>query len=79
MRTRAIHPGDLVLVDRRGRRFYARVGGLERAGVLAIEPLDRRVSYRSAKAREVVDHWAHARGDRDERPSRAQLALEVLG
>ena len=79
MRTRAIHPGDVVLVAHLGRLFYAKVVGHERAGVLAVEPLDRRVSYRSAKAREVLDHWAHARGDRDERPSRAQLQLEVLG
>jgi hypothetical protein len=25
VRTRAIHPGDLVLVSKRDRRFYARV------------------------------------------------------
>ena len=78
VRTRAIHPGDLVLVDRRGRLFYAKVAGLEQAGVLAIEPLERRVTYRTAKAREVVDHWAHSRADRDERPPSAQLRLEVL-
>jgi hypothetical protein len=76
VRTRAIHPGDLVLVNRLGRLFYARVSGLERAGVLALEPLDRRVTYRTARAREIVDHWSHARADRDERPSRAQLRLE---
>ena len=77
MRARGIHSGDLVLVNRLGRLFYAKVGGLERAGVLAVEPLDRRVSYRTAKAREVVDHWSHARLG-GERPSRAQLQLEVV-
>ncbi len=76
MRTRAIHPGDLVLVNRLGRLFYARVGGVERSGVLAVEPLDRRVTYRTAKAREIVDHWSHRGMNRDDRPSRAQLALD---
>jgi hypothetical protein len=78
MRTRAIHAGDLVLVDRLGRVFYAKVLGSERAGVLTIQPLDRRVSYRSARAREVVDHWAHLREDRAERPPAAQLQLDGL-
>ncbi len=77
MRTRAIHPGDVVLVSHLGRVFYAKVAALERAGVLAVEPLDRRVSYRTAKAREVVDHWAHSALGRDERPPVAQLQLEV--
>jgi hypothetical protein len=66
-----------VLVDHLGRVFYARVAGLQRAGVLVIEPLDRRVSYRSARAREVIDHWAHAGRAGEERPSGAQLQLEV--
>lgn len=44
-----------------------------------IEPLDRRVSYRSAKAREVVDHWAHSTVGHDERVPVAQLRLEVAG
>jgi hypothetical protein len=77
VRTRGIHTGDLVLINRLGRIFYAKVGGLERAGVLAIEPLDRRVTYRTAKAREIVDHWSHSRLGLDTRPSRAQLQLEV--
>jgi hypothetical protein len=77
VRTRAIHAGDLILVNRLGRVFYAKVDGLLQAGVLAIEPLDRRVSYRSAKAREVVDHWAHSTVGRDDRVPVAQLRLEV--
>jgi hypothetical protein len=44
VRTCAIHPGDLVLVDRLGRVFYAKVLGAERAGVLSVQPLDRRVT-----------------------------------
>jgi hypothetical protein len=45
--------------------------------VLAIEPLDRRVTYRSAKAREVIDHWTHSTLGHDERVPVAQLQLEV--
>jgi hypothetical protein len=78
MRTRGIHPGDLVLVDRLGRVFYAKVLGAERAGVLAVQPLDRRITYRSAKAREVLDHWAHTRPSPDERPPKTQLTLDGL-
>ena len=54
MRLRAVHPGDVVLANHKGRVFYARVVGHERAGVLRVEPLERHVTYRSVKAREVV-------------------------
>lgn len=79
MRTRAIQPGDLVLVNHKGRLYYAKVVGLGQAGVLQVEPLDRRLSYRSARAREIVDHWTHARPDRSDRPSSDQPPLEGFG
>jgi hypothetical protein len=78
MRLRSVQPGDVVLVNHKGRVFYARVAGHERVGVLRIEPLERNVTYRSVKAREVVDHWTHATSGRDERPPDAQLAFEGL-
>jgi hypothetical protein len=78
MRLRAVHPGDVVLANHKGRIFYARVVGHERAGVLRVEPLERHVTYRSVKAREVVDHWTHAAAGRDERPPDAQLAFDGL-
>jgi len=71
----AIAPGDLVLVDRGGRVFYARVLGRERGGHLTIEPLDRQVRARSAPVR-VVDHWAPASGR--PRPVPGQLQLDDL-
>jgi hypothetical protein len=43
-----------------------------------VEPLERHVTYRSVKAREVVDHWTHAAAGRDERPPDAQLAFDGL-
>jgi hypothetical protein len=52
-----------VLADRKGRRFFAIVidkGHRE----LEVEPIDRRVTYRHIKAREVVEIW-HKRRSRN--------------
>lgn len=57
MRLEGIESGDIVEIDRLGRRFHALVSG-NAPGGLAIQPLDRRVSYRSCRAREVVAHWS---------------------
>lgn len=57
MRLEGIQDGDIVEVDRLGRRFHALVMA-NTAGGLSIQPLDRRVSYRSCRAHEVVAHWA---------------------
>jgi hypothetical protein len=54
---------DLVLVSKRGRQFLAVV--TRRAdGRLQFEPVDRRVSYREATAREVIGHWRKAANSR---------------
>lgn len=78
MRTRPIASGDLVLVNKRGRLFYARVLGTGINGGLSLEPLDRRITWRQATAREVIDHWTRARRDPAERPDSAQMAFEDL-
>ena len=57
MRLEGIETGDIVEVDRLGRRFHALVSG-NAPGGLSIQPLDRKVTYRSCRAREVVGHWA---------------------
>jgi hypothetical protein len=57
MRLEGIESGDIVEIDRMVRRFHALVSGAAPGG-LAIQPLDRRVTYRSCRAREVVAHWA---------------------
>jgi hypothetical protein len=57
MRLEGIVTGDIVEVDRLGRRFHALVSGNAPDG-LAIHPLDRKITYRSCRAREVVGHWA---------------------
>ena len=51
-----VGPGDIVLADRKGRRFYAIViARCERE--LEVDPIDRRVTYRRVKAREVLGIW----------------------
>ncbi len=60
MKLASIGPGDVVLVSKGGRRFYAKVVGVSK-GVVRVEPIERGISYRHASARELVDHWRHAR------------------
>jgi hypothetical protein len=56
----AVKAGDIVLADRKGRRFYAIV--TERlARELEVEPIDRRVTYRHVRAREVIGIWRKSR------------------
>jgi hypothetical protein len=73
MRTRAIKAGDLVMIDKRGRVFYARVVEIEAKGGVSVAPLDRRISWRHATAREIVDHWMHTHHGRAED---GQMSLE---
>ena len=62
--SKGIGSGDIVLVDKRGRRFHALVTELEQLESgrfeLALRPLDSRVSWRSASVREVVEVWRRA-------------------
>ena len=68
----ALKGGDIVLCDRKGRRFYAIV--VERhERELEVEPIDRRVTYRRVKAREVIGDLAQE--PRAERPVRKPLAV----
>jgi len=57
MRLEGIRTGDIVEVDRLGRRFHALVTGHAQGG-LSLQPLDRRITYRSCRAHDVVAHWA---------------------
>ena len=60
MKLASIGRGDLVLVSKGGRRFHARVLEVSR-GTVRLEPIERGISYRHASARELLDHWRHAR------------------
>jgi hypothetical protein len=80
MRLEGIHTGDIVEVDRKGRRFHAIVTGTAPGG-LAIQPTDRRVNYYSCRSREVVGHWVKRGRPRPTseplRPSSRQLQIEL--
>ena len=62
--SKGIAPGDIVEVDKKGRRFHAIVVELEQGESgrfhLSVRPLDSRISYRQATVREVVAVWRRA-------------------
>ena len=63
--SKGIGAGDIVLVDKKGRRFHALVTELEQLESgrfeLVVRPLDSRISWRTASVREVVEVWRRAR------------------
>ena len=63
--SKGIGAGDIVLVDKRGRRFHALVTELEQLESgrfeLVVRPLDSRISWRTASVREVVEVWRKVR------------------
>jgi hypothetical protein len=63
--SKGIAPGDIVEVDKKGRRFHALVKTIEQDAKgyyhLELHPFDRRVSYRQATVREVVTVWRRVR------------------
>ena len=65
MTSKGIGRGDIVEVDRKGRRFYAVVTGIEQRATgrfdLDVRPLDSRISYRRATVRDVVTVYRRAR------------------
>jgi hypothetical protein len=63
MRTTSINAGDIVHSEIRGQGFYARVVDKTDDG-LAVEPLDRRVTFRNVTARQIVGHYRKAKGSR---------------
>jgi len=82
MRLEGIQRGDIVEVDRKGRRFYAIVTGAAPGG-LALAPTDRRVNYYTCRSREVIGHWAkRGRPRASDEPllaSPRQLQMELSG
>jgi hypothetical protein len=62
--SKGIGPGDIVEVDKKGRRFHALVVELEQGESgrfhLFVRPLDTRISYRQATVREVIAVWRRA-------------------
>jgi hypothetical protein len=62
--SKGIAAGDIVEVDRRGRRFHAIVTGIHQRDSghhdLDLRPLDPRTSYYTATIREVIAVWRRA-------------------
>ena len=56
----AVKAGDIVLADRKGRRFFAVVTA-RRERELEVEPIDRRVTYHRVTARVVIGIWRKTR------------------
>lgn len=79
MRTRAVQPGDIVLVSKRGRIFHATVRGVAAGGGFEIAPIERGISYRHVKAGEITGHWARSRARREGRPPSGQMGFDELG
>jgi hypothetical protein len=80
VRLEGIQTGDIVEVDRKGRRFHAVVTGPAPGG-LALQPTDRRINYYSCRSREVIGHWAKRGRPRETqqplRPSPRQLEIDL--
>ena len=77
MRTRAIHPGDIVLVNKRGRIFHAKIRGAAAGGGFDVSPIERGITYRHVKGAEIADHWPHTVATRREgRPPPGQISFD---
>jgi hypothetical protein len=57
VRLDGIDPGDIIRASVRGRVFHAVVRGAVPGG-LAVDPVERGISSRQVRARDVVEHWA---------------------
>jgi hypothetical protein len=63
--SKGIACGDIVLIDKKGRRFHAKVTKLDQAESgrfdLDVEPIERGITWRSASVREVVEVYRKVR------------------
>jgi hypothetical protein len=76
MRTRSIKPGDMVLVNKRGRIFHAKIRGLAAGGGFEVAPVERGISYRTCKAGEISEHWSQTKIRREDRPPPGQISFD---
>lgn len=64
----SVRVGDIVLVDRKGRRFHAIVTAKGQRE-LEVQPIERAITYRTVKAREVLELWRKSRSRNGRDPS----------
>ena len=62
-----IHEGDVVRVDKGGRRFYAEVAETPTNGTVKIKPIERWATYYTATSREVIGHYIATKATRQAR------------
>jgi hypothetical protein len=79
MRARSIKPGDIVLVNKRGRIFHAKIRGAAAGGGFDVAPMERGISYRHCKATEITEHWSQTAIRREGRPPPGQISFDDLG
>jgi len=78
MQVDGIAPGDMVRVSAQGRMFHAVVRGTALGG-LDVDPIERGVSLRRVRARDVIEHWARTSRPRaDGAGDRAQRSFDDL-
>lgn len=80
MQLQTIQPEDIVEIDRRGFKFLARVKRVDN-GTLRLQPVDNRVTYFHASARQVVGIWHANKATRRRKAeeAEAELAIGVSG
>ena len=67
-----------MLVNRRGRMFHAKVRGEAPDGAFVVEPIERGISYRHVRSREIVDLWRHPRERGVEEQPSSQSSFDDL-
>ena len=78
MQVDGIAPGDVVRISSQGRVYHAVVRGTVLGG-LEVDPIERGVSQRRVKVRDVVEHWTRAARPRTESASdREQRSFDDL-
>lgn len=56
----SVREGDIVEVDIKGRRFFARVDDKDQTGV-CIKPITAGITWRHATARQVIGHYRRSK------------------
>lgn len=55
-----VKTGDIIEVEKKGRKFYAMVTGLA-PRMVSFDPIEKNVSYRNCTSNEVVGHWRRSK------------------
>ena len=77
MQADGIAPGDMVRVSAHGRMFHAVVRGAFLGG-FEVDPVERGVSRRRVKARDIVEHWSRSGRPRTGGADREQRSFDDL-